>query len=482
MKYCLNKECPGWVRGGKPVEHDGVVENCTNCGGTLTPEGPPSLQAPPSLIRKLLVTLVVLGCCIAAKWIPLPTVVPKPGPNQLAPEATSVMALGVNPLVSGYVLVELAALGVPAWRRLRVGGPEARAKLNRASILTGMVLTTGQSLVLCQQFKQLGFNTSAGLGFYLPTTLILLGAAAGLLTAAGIVDQEGLGGGFAMLLLSVHAPALPTAWVNLCRLANASHAVPEVLAIGAVDFAIPVLALLWMFGRWQLPAAGPMNHPSLLSRPACGVTPFGISVALIKMLVLVALAQISGGRPTFGESSPSYLPLLVLLSIAGALIFAFLFIQPEPVAAIWRSLSPNPPEGIPRLKSVLLECVLFIVAITMVHGWAVRMVGGAQLPGIVATLLVTGILFDLAREWRTRSACGSLVSIWEIHHPYAIPPAQRLLSTHGIQAFPKGEKLRSLLQFFGPYAPIHLMVPAHQAHRARALIESRWPVAEAVSG
>lgn len=337
-------------------------------------------------------------------------------------------------------------------------------------------------MVLCRNFQLMGFNTSPGLGFYLSTTLILLGAGAGLLAAARVVDQEGLGGGFAMLLLTGFLPSMANAWLNLRRFANAPDAPPGLAAVGAVDLAVAVLALVWMFGRWQLPASGPMNHPSLLSRPACGTSPFATSAAFLHLWA--AYSQFSGTRPVFSHYSPLYLPLLVLLSIAGALVFAFLFNQAEPVAAIWRSLSPNPPEGLPGLKSVTLECVLFVLLITLVHGWAVKKVGITQLPEIVSTLLVTGIAFDLAREWRARSACGSLVSIWEIHHPYALPPAQRLLSTHGIQAFAKGEKLRSLLQFFGPYAPIHLMVPAHQALRARAVIESRWPVAEAkpVSG
>src|SRR5437868_3505449 len=56
----------------------------------------------------------------------------------------SVVALGLSPAISGFVLVELAALLVPPWRPLRTGGPDGRAALRRAALVTSLVLAAIQ--------------------------------------------------------------------------------------------------------------------------------------------------------------------------------------------------------------------------------------------------------------------------------------------------------------------------------------------------
>jgi preprotein translocase subunit SecY len=165
-----------------------------------------------------------------------------------------------------------------------------------------------------------------------------------------------------------------------------------------------------------------------------------------------------------------------ILLLAGlAPLCAFLFNRPDRVAAMWKSLAPAPPEGIPRLKAVMLECVLFIALLVAVHTWAGRVVGSRYVPNVLHVVLVTGIVCDLAREWRAREADPTLVPIWEIHQLYAVAPAVRLLTTEGISSFARGLRLRSLLQFFGPYVPVQILVPAEHAVRAHAILQARWP-------
>jgi hypothetical protein len=79
---------------------------------------------------KALVTLAVLAICLGARQIALPTVTTGVGLDGRPMAFWSIMALGVWPLLYGYLLVEFAALLVPAWRPLRVGGPAGRAKLH----------------------------------------------------------------------------------------------------------------------------------------------------------------------------------------------------------------------------------------------------------------------------------------------------------------------------------------------------------------
>jgi hypothetical protein len=165
------------------------------------------------------------------------------------------------------------------------------------------------------------------------------------------------------------------------------------------------------------------------------------------------------------------------MGIGAAVLFAFLFNRPARVAETWRCLSPNPAEGIPRLKTVVLECVLFIVVVFVVDWWAIQRIG-RYAPNTFEVLLGTGIICDLVREWRAAQGDSHLTPVWEIHQMYAVTPAMRLLEAEGIHAFAKGARLRALLQFFGPYVPVLILVPAKDAPRARALLEARWPRAD----
>ena len=54
----------------------------------------------------------------------------------------------------------------------------------------------------------------------------------------------------------------------------------------------------------------------------------------------------------------------------------------------------------------------------------------------------------------------------------------RMLEAERIHAFAKGARLRALLQFFGPYVPVQILVLAKDAQRAHALLQERWPRAD----
>src|SRR4026208_586563 len=97
--------------------------------------------------KRAFISLGVLAVCFAARPLPLPAVPPNVYFADGSMAVWSIMALGVGPLLSGYMLVEFAALIVPAWRPLRVGGPAGRAKLHRAALITGMVLALPQAVV-----------------------------------------------------------------------------------------------------------------------------------------------------------------------------------------------------------------------------------------------------------------------------------------------------------------------------------------------
>jgi hypothetical protein len=467
MNYCSNLNCPARPSSGEPAAYDDSVETCPACGLPLTGSVRlESLRLTP-LSKKVLVTLGVLVVYLGARHIPLPTVKPNLSLAAGTEASVGIMALGLSPLIIGYVLVELAALLVPAWRALRVGGPAGRAKLHRASLAVGMFVAFFQALVLAAWMDVMGVSQNPGLGFRLITVVTLLGATAVVVVMMRMVDREGLGSGFAVLLLAGLIPNV----VGLFKYTGAA------LRAGSIDLSTPfggvffgaavVGAALWTFSSYRILPSDPGHDTALIGRPACGLIPLATVPT-----VFAFLAKMRRSTP---ESSAS-LPATLVLSIAVAALLAFLFNRPDRVARAWKSLLPGMPGGIPRLKEVILESVLFVVLIVGLDIWAVRRFDYNYLLNPVTILLATGILCDLVREWLARQSQAGLSSVWEIHQSYAVAPTLLLLQGEGIPALAQGRRLHALLQFFGPYVPVQILVPAEHAPRAHALLQARWPV------
>jgi hypothetical protein len=207
-------------------------------------------------------------------------------------------------------------------------------------------------------------------------------------------------------------------------------------------------------------------------------------------LTLVPRALLLGGLvPTLTQSGRASThepfansPGIFFPCVISTFVFVFLFNRPDRIAAIWNALSPNPPEGIPRLKAVLLESLLFVAFAIGVQEWLTHRVGRAYVPNAASVILATGVICDLVCECRARQANSHLMPIWEIHQTYAVVPAMRLLESQGLHPFARGLHLHSLLQFFGPYVPIKILVPADEAQTGRALLQSRWPGPHSVAG
>ncbi len=64
---------------------------------------------------------------------------------------------------------------------------------------------------------------------------------------------------------------------------------------------------------------------------------------------------------------------------------------------------------------------------------------------------------------------AGLVPACELHRVYAVEPALAALAAAGIPAFARTRHFRALSHFFGPYAPIEILVPLERAAEADAL-------------
>ncbi len=90
-----------------------------------------------------------------------------------------------------------------------------------------------------------------------------------------------------------------------------------------------------------------------------------------------------------------------------------------------------------------------------------------------AFIVGAAVVLDVGKEWRFRRSHDDLVRVWPVHRVYAVQPAQQALHAAGIPAFARGLHHRTLLQFFGPYVPIALLVPAAKAAQAERIVRDR---------
>jgi preprotein translocase subunit SecY len=466
-------EGPSATAGPSPSPSNGSPVRATDVSGA-TPE-----RGVLPVWRKAMVTGAVLAACWVGGLIPLPTIAHHPQPPGEMSANWSVMVLGVSPLLSAFILVEFAALLVPAWQPLRVGGPTTRGKLRRAALILGLVLTAGQALLMAIAAEHYGIARDPGLGFRLLTVVTLLGSSAVLFLLAQQVDRQGLGSGFSILILALFVPEIIQDLGGVQRAVQSGAVSSDSMLKGALIIAGLVAATLWMFSSYRLPVHDLGGDSLPVRRPACGFVPLTVVWALL--LFLTRLAHLNPGSPldsvgrALRPGTPAYLMTTLLLNVAAVVLFSWLFNQPDRVADAWRRFSGTATPAAVWFKPVLLESSVFIVLIVLGESWLIQLLGAARVPSVLGIVAATGIVLDLTREARAHCTHQNLVPVWEIHQLYAVDPALRLLASEGIPAFPRGVHHRTLLQFFGPYVPIHVLVEPEHAERAQALLRSRLP-------
>ena len=163
---------------------------------------------------RFLITLGVLALAWAAEQVLLPGIdraaldrVFEAVGSARDTSSFNVVALGLSPMISAFLLVEVVALLVPRWRRVRLGGPVARAALRRAGLVLTVILAAVQGWTMARFLHKTSWRFPGdllmgedGFGSYVLVMLSLVGGTLFLLTLAELVDCHGLGCGVSCLL------------------------------------------------------------------------------------------------------------------------------------------------------------------------------------------------------------------------------------------------------------------------------------------
>jgi hypothetical protein len=417
--------------------------------------------------------------------------IPLPNLDASVPAARGVglLALGLGPIVSTFVLVELAALTWPAWRPLRVSGRAGRARLETASVSLGLLLAVVQAWAVALHLVSIG-----ALPDELPARavaiLTLVAASAALVWVVSLVGRHGLGNGYAILFAAGaltfpfgRSPEVETTVSGIAGgiagIAGQGETATLLFALQLALFLFVAIAVLGML-LGNEPAPPGRLGTLRLRDPASGLVPLFFATDLLLLLAMLtswapALLPVGEAlRPGTGLHSG----VLLVLAVALGIVFARLFNQPARVAEVWGRLAAAPPEPAAReararaaLRMARLRVVAMLAFVVLLSSSTAAFGPALIVPGsVVGLLYALAAVADVLGEWRARCGAPDLVSVWPEHRLYAVDAGRAALSGAGIPVFARGVHYRALGQFFTPYVPVELLVPASRAAEAEAIL------------
>jgi preprotein translocase subunit SecY len=194
----------------------------------------------PELIPRVAVTLAALAAYRLGAYLPLPGIditalvgLYQSGGFVPAVERISVVALGVMPIVSALLLVEVACL-VSGRFNVWAGASADNARVERYVFIGAPLLAAIQAYEVANALENAGgLVPEPGLAFRLTIVATLVAGTAVLMWLATLISRHGLGSGIWLLLLTPYVADLPRMVIVML----------EILRTGGTSAAVPVAVL-----------------------------------------------------------------------------------------------------------------------------------------------------------------------------------------------------------------------------------------------
>jgi hypothetical protein len=405
---------------------------------------------------------IPLALWFAAREVVMPGINPVELDNVFAagsggggdPSLFGVFALGIMPVVSAFILVEVVAAGlellVPARRGRRLGTPADRRTLDRAGWGVTLALSLLQGYFVAEYLASTPLPAAGSLWRSGPgvTALLMVTLAAGVMVqviAAEIITRFGLCNGY-LALLTAGAVA------DVVQLTDP----PPLWHLAAADqtfllatFALAAFAAFAATRVRSLSAAGEPG-PRL---PYTGVVPASIVRGGLGLFAFAALWS------TWVAEHLYWVQKRVLLFELGALV-------PMTALILWTARRPWTAAGVVATLGFLGVLVLVQFAIDP----PLRVI----LP-IAEGVLVGVVLAELYAGLQARTGLTRPTTVLVIHDVFRADEAADRLTAAGIPHAILGIRARAALRLLGPFVPIEIRVPEQRADSARAALEPASP-------
>jgi hypothetical protein len=365
-------------------------------------------------------------------------------------------SVGISPILAAFVLVELAMLATAPGRRARYR-PGARIAIGRHVGRLGVVLAAIQSYFVVSYLDGLG---RSGLEIVAPGTAIRLALMAALTAGtmlmvgvAGLIRRHGLGNGYGALIVSSWAIAVVPPIVGHPTAGHALGGLTLVI-IGGV-----AMALL----RMRVGGGGEAS----LRVPASGSIPLVIASSVVPRLWSFAqLGVISGsGVAARWVASVPRAGLFVAGMAVLVPLWSFAFSRPGGIAPLAVRAGLSPPGRSVWRRATCLSFVSLLGLGVLAQVSAAIAPDAQRVCEASAVMMVAALVLDMLDDARARGA--ALVAVWPLHQAQHAELVRRVLWNAGIDCHLPSCHLRALLGWFGPYAPIDVLVAAKDAEAAR---------------
>jgi hypothetical protein len=487
MRYCPNDRCPHYLR-AEPVAAE--VTACPFCLTALV-DAPQSLpgalagDASGAWIRPAAVTLGASLAAFVLARVAFVDLVPSLRWSEGLDQVT-LGALGVGPIASAFLLVEIASVLTAKGRAARET-PDGRARMTRHAWIVSALLAVVQtaSMVLFMRSLQptWGFDALAvdpsraalGIG---ATVLTGFGATVALIRA---IDRRGLGSGVAVLagiglMHSIVRPHVVTFGAEVTAL----HSAAVLLLAGGVCAATAaILRRRYTVVRTDTtprPAgyrvAAMTTRADVLSMraPLGGMVPIVLAFAVVNQLVSVAGFD---PLPSATRNPSGRVLVLGALACAIAVPLARWFNSPRRVAATAAAFGDARGAAEREADARLVWRAGLRATLAYTLGLAAAAVCAVWLGAAVdvtSFAFLTALALDLREELRLRRAGGPLTALRVEARVATADAACARLALGGIPAAVRNGHLRALTHWFAPHLPMTVLVPESAAARARDVL------------
>jgi hypothetical protein len=377
-------------------------------------------------------------------------------------QLSGVLMLGLRPLLTGFLVVELFSMMTSPGRRLRQG-TAGRAKLTRAALAASLLLAGLQAMGIAQWLELQSspggapFVPTPGLAFRLLTVATLTAATAALYVFGQLLSTYGIGNGFALMIVSTTVMSIVSGGAASLRgVTDASFQGPVFLAIVGTVF------LLARFFRTAEDAWRPAFPQGLM--------PVYTVLWLFPLLWLGV--NVAAGLPR--SSEPQYaVPLTILIMVP---VFSWLFFQMFSGRARLQANLTDSDEQLDELAAALRRRAL-LATVLMAIGAAAFLAWRSYRPNALAfavqfvdLVVLVAIVLDLWDQYRFQRRTGAtalLTQLDNVHFSYRL---EERLQEAGVDALARGHQLRSLFFFFGALFKIDVLVAEEQLGRAREVL------------
>jgi hypothetical protein len=441
------------------------------------------MKPPASRSLALLVTFGVPALLFAASEIVLiPGVAPEAfsaGPLGLfgsSKHHIGVFALGLGPVTTAAVLVELVAFLVPRWRGLRHGDPAGRKTLDaRVRVLmVAFALFQAFSMVNALVGMQAGDAAwitvvdSPGLAFTLKTMATLLAGVCVQFIAAEFISRKGIMNGLVVLAGAEHARTVVGALG--AELRGIAEGIDSPISLVGLALAI---AATWLALRNagtfslspQAQSRDPYRGGPILARlePTIPIPSGSFQVYYVAVAVLALPAFVRTGL----HSVSYWLPFGVVVALC-TLLFSRLMHRPEELAKLARRVSDTDatefaPDTARALRAAFVPSMLLFAALLLASNFS-------QFGALGSIVLLVAITMDITRALRGHMRHPDWVEVWKERRATAVPILRAALHRYGIATEVRGAAVAHLLQAFAPYAPSQIYIAPADAEHADAML------------